>query len=165
MATCPSIREHWRHLPNTIELVHPSAHSSPQPIRQMDRAYSLQWALLSTRIVPSHGGSGPPMQHMMLSAYTSPQHKRLWTRIDSAVFAQMTAECLYTLQRMVCLFSVKIDPSHFGIWTSFNTWFIGSTRVRNANGNLIVSVVFAGLTDWQRDRKTDRLYATQCDAA
>ena len=28
---------HWRHLANTIEFVHPSAHSSPQPKRQMDR--------------------------------------------------------------------------------------------------------------------------------
>jgi len=37
MATCPSIRAHWRHLANTIELVHPSAHANPQPIRQMDR--------------------------------------------------------------------------------------------------------------------------------
>ena len=36
-ATCPSIRTHWRHLANTIELVHSSAHSSPQPKRQMDR--------------------------------------------------------------------------------------------------------------------------------
>jgi len=34
---CPSIRAHWRHLANMIELVHPSAHWSPQPIRQMDR--------------------------------------------------------------------------------------------------------------------------------
>ena len=33
MATCPSIRAHWRHLANTIELMHPSAHSSPQSKR------------------------------------------------------------------------------------------------------------------------------------
>ena len=30
-------RAHWRHLANTIELVLPSAHSSPQPKRQIDR--------------------------------------------------------------------------------------------------------------------------------
>ena len=36
-ATCPSTRAHWRHLANTIELVHPSAHSSAQSKRQMDR--------------------------------------------------------------------------------------------------------------------------------
>ena len=34
---------------------------------------------------------------------------------------------------------------------------------RNANGNLIVSAVFAGLTDWQSDRKTDRpRYSVRC---
>ena len=37
MATCPSIRAHWRHLANTTELVHPLAHSSPQSRWQMDR--------------------------------------------------------------------------------------------------------------------------------
>jgi len=54
---------------------------------------------------------------------------------------------------------LKIVPSHVGIWTSCNTWFIGSTLVRNANGNLIVSAIFAGLTgvtDWQSDRQTGR---------
>jgi len=30
------MRAHWRHLANTIELVHPSAHSCPQPKRQMN---------------------------------------------------------------------------------------------------------------------------------
>jgi len=43
-------------------------------------------------------------------------------------------------------FSLKISPSHVGIWTSCNTWFTGPTRVRNANDNLIVSAVFAGLS-------------------
>jgi len=31
------MRAHWRHLGNTIELVQPSAHWSPQPKWQMDR--------------------------------------------------------------------------------------------------------------------------------
>jgi len=35
--TCPSTRAHWRHLTNTIELVHPSAHSTPQSKRRMYR--------------------------------------------------------------------------------------------------------------------------------
>ena len=34
---CPPMWAHWRHLANTIELVLPSAHSSPQPKRQIDR--------------------------------------------------------------------------------------------------------------------------------
>jgi len=32
-----SHKAHWRHLANAIELVHPSAHSSSQPKRQIDR--------------------------------------------------------------------------------------------------------------------------------
>ena len=34
---CPPIRRHWRHLANTIKLVLPSAHLSPQPKWQIDR--------------------------------------------------------------------------------------------------------------------------------
>jgi len=90
-------------------------------------------------------------------------HNANCTSIGSAIFAQMTAECLHTLQWFAC-FSLKIAPSHVGTWTSFNTWFIGPTQVRNANGNLIVSAVLQG---WQTDKATERLtdHATQCDAA
>ena len=70
-----------------------------------------------------------------------PAHIPNGTPIGSAVFAQMTAECPYTLQWFAC-FPLKIAPSHVGMWTACNTWFIGPTRVRNANGNLIVSAVF-----------------------
>jgi len=87
------------------------------------------------------------------------------TSIGSAVFAQMTTECPYTLQCFAC-FPLKIVPSHVGIWTSCNTWFIGPTRVRNSNGNLIVSAVLAGLTsatDWQRVKQTDKpRYSVRC---
>ena len=62
---------YWRHLAYTLELVRPSAHPSPQPKQQIDRLshfsqmtaecpYTLQWAPLSPKIAPSHGGSGPP---------------------------------------------------------------------------------------------------------
>jgi len=81
-------------------------------------------------------------------------HNPNGTSIGSVVFAQMTAECLYTLQWFARL-PLKIAPFHVGIWTSCNTWFIGPTRVRNANGNLIVSAVFAGLTSVTA-RQTDR---------
>jgi len=73
-------------------------------------------------------------------------HNPNGTSIGSAMFAQMTAECPYTLQLFAC-FRLKIAPSHVGIWTSCNTWFTGPTRVWNANGNLIISAVFAGLTN------------------
>ena len=82
------------------------------------------------------------------------------TSIGSVVFAQMTARSVSILYLFAC-FPLKIAPSHVGIRTSCNTRFIfiGPTRVRNANGNLIVSAVFAGLTsvtDWQSARQTDR---------
>jgi len=34
---CSPMRSHWRHLANTIKLVLPSAHRSPQPKQQIDR--------------------------------------------------------------------------------------------------------------------------------
>jgi len=92
-------------------------------------------------------------------------HNPNGTSIGSAVFAQMTAECLYTLQWFAC-FPLNFAPSHDGVWTSCNTRFIGPTQVRNQNGNLIVSAVFAGLTsvtDCQSDRQTDRpRYSVRC---
>jgi len=59
------------HLANTIELVHPSAQWSPEPNSKsigsavfaqltVESLYTLQWAPLSHKIAPSHGGSGPP---------------------------------------------------------------------------------------------------------
>jgi len=58
---CPFMRAHRRHLANTIEFVLPSAHPSPQSIRQIDRFnpfstahgrknYILQSALLSQNL-------------------------------------------------------------------------------------------------------------------
>jgi len=60
-------------------------------------------------------------------------HNRNGTWIGSAVFAQMTADCLSI---WFACFALKIVPSHVGIWTPCNTWFIGPTRVRNTNSNL-----------------------------
>jgi len=85
-------------------------------------------------------------------------HKPNGNSIGLVVFAQMHRG-VPILYNGLSVYPVKIAPSHLGIWTSRNTWFIGPTRVRNANGNLIVSAVFAGLTsvtDRQSDRQTDR---------
>jgi len=80
----------------------------------------------------------------MLFAQTSPQPKLHLDRFSHLCTDDREVSLYFT---MVCLFSLKIAPSHVGIWASFNTWFIGLTQVRNANGNLIASAVFAGLTD------------------
>ena len=74
--------------------------------------------------------------------------------IGSAVFAQGTAECSYTLQwaapfpRQNCLLS-------WGIWTPSNTWFLGHTRVLNPDDISIGAAAFAGLTSLT-DRPTDQ---------
>jgi len=83
----------------------------------------------------------------MLWAHASPQYRN-GTSIGSAVFAQMTAECPYYGLPV----ALKIVPSHVGIWTPCNTWFIGPTRVRNANGNLIVSPFLQGSLVRQTER-------------
>jgi len=46
-------------------------------------------------------------------------------------------------------------PFPWGIWTPFNTWFLGPTRPQNPNGISIGSTVFAELTT-ACDRVTDR---------
>ena len=74
--------------------------------------------------------------------------------IGSAVFAQMTAECAYTLQ-----WDASSPPQNcpfpWGNWTPSNTWFHGPTWVLNPNGISIGSAVFAGLTS-VTDQQTDR---------
>ena len=72
-------------------------------------------------------------------------HNPNGSTIGSVIFAQITAECPYTLQ-WDAPFSLKIAVSHEGICTLSNAWFPGSTRVLNPNDISIGSDVFAGLT-------------------
>jgi len=97
---------------------------------------------------------------MIRLAHPSPQPKRYLDRFSR--FAQMTAECSYSLQ-CDALRPSKL-PLPMEIWTASNTWFPGPTRVLNPNGISIGSAVFAGLTSvtdrqtdlLQTDRQTDR---------
>jgi len=68
---CLPMWAHWCHLANTIELVLPSAHPSPQSKWQIDqfsrsctahgrKSLYLQWALLSPKIAPCDGGVCTP---------------------------------------------------------------------------------------------------------
>jgi len=101
------------------------------------------------------GGSEPPSNTGCLG--TMRAHNPSGISIGSVVFAQMTAECPYTLQ-WFAHFSLKIAPSHGRIWTSCNTWFLGTTRVLNPNDNSITSAVFVELTnvtECQTDTQTD----------
>jgi len=115
-----------------------------------ESAYTLQWAPLPPELPLPMGD----LDH------TSPQPKRHLDRFCYLCTDDRGVSLYFTV---VCLFSLKIAPSHVGIWTSFNMWFIDPTWVRNANANLIVSAIFAGLTDLQSDRKTERPhYSVRC---
>jgi len=156
---------------NTIERVHPSAHSSPQPIRQMDcfsrfaqlmaeHAYTLQWAHLSTRIAPSHG------DHLDLPCNTwcfPPKrvHNQNGTSIGSAVFAQMTAECLYTLQWLGC-FPLKLS---LPMLASGPHLILGSFGPHKSATQMATWSLQPFLQAWQTERATERPtdHATQCD--
>jgi len=75
-----------------------------------------------------------------------------WHLDRFTVFAQLTSQSRYTLQRAAS-FPLKIAHSRWMIWTPCNTRFLESTRVLNPNGVAIVSAVFALLT--YCDRQTD----------
>jgi len=64
--------------------------------------------------------------------------------IGTAVFAQLTAESLRTLQWADI--SPQIVPSRGVSVSPSNTWSLGPTRVNTPNGILISSAVFAWLT-------------------
>ena len=138
MAEC--CQAHWRHLANTIELVLPSAHPSPQPKWQVNRLshfctahgrkylHFIMGASFPKKLLLPIGGSRPPW-----FLGTIRTHNPNGISIASAVFEQTTVECPYTTS---------------------NTWFPGPTQVLNPNGISMGSVVFAGLTS-VRDRPTD----------
>jgi len=115
---CPPMIAHWRHLANTIELVHPSAHLSPHAKRQIDRfsrsctthgrkCHTLQWAPLSTRIVLSHGGIWTPCNIWFRGPMQA--HNPNGTSIGSA-FLHEWPEYPDTLQWFAC-FPLKIGGS------------------------------------------------------
>jgi len=71
---CPPMRAHWCHLANTIELVLPSVHPSPQPEWQIDRfsrfctAHGRESLYLIMgnpfpKIAPSHSVTVRPTDH------------------------------------------------------------------------------------------------------
>jgi len=76
--------------------------------------------------------------------------------IGSAVFAQVTTECPYTLQG-AAHYPLKIAPSHRVSGPHSNTWFPGQSKSPTQTASVGVSIgsaVFAGLTT-VTDRPTD----------
>jgi len=117
---CPPMWAHWRHLANTIEVVLPSAHPSPQTKRQIDR-FSHFCTANGRRFVYSAVGVFPPVR----------AHHQNGTTNGSAVFAQVTADCLCFTNGPPLASKL---PVPMGMWTPSNTWFLGLTRVLNPNG-------------------------------
>ena len=76
--------------------------------------------------------------------------------INSAVFAQGTAECPYTLQWDAPHSPSKLPLPMGRSGPPSNTWFPGPTRVLNPNGISMVQLFLQGSLVWQTDRQTDR---------
>jgi len=143
---------------NTIELVLPSAHPSPQPKRQIDRfssfaqltaksPYTLQWAPLSPKIAPSHGGSGTPSITWFLGLFWA--HNPNGITIGSAVFAQMTAECPYNVQ-WDAPFLPQNSPVSWGIWTPHLIHgSLGQPESSTQTASQSVQPFLQGLLVWQ----------------
>ena len=98
-----------------------------------------------------------------VSKQASPQPKRQLDRFSCLCTDDRGVSLHFTT---VCLFSPQNCP--FPCWyLDLMLYVVHLTHPnRNANGNLIVSAVFAGLTsvtEWQSDRKTDRpRYSVRC---
>jgi len=153
--------------------MHPSAHLSPQPKWQID--WFSHFLHSSWQKVPIlyNGCPYPPELPLPmggldphLTQFLGPMRAKNpnGTSIVSAVFAQMTAECPYTLEWFACSLSKLPLPmgdwtpcnTPWRIWTPCNTRFLGPTRVLNPNGNSIVSAIFAGLTSGVTDTPIDK---------
>jgi len=91
---------HWRHLANTIELMLPSAHPSPQSKREIDRfsrsctahgrkSLYLQWAVLFQKMPLPMGGLDPPFNTRFPGPTCVLNPNSI--SIGSAVFAGLTS--------------------------------------------------------------------------
>jgi len=75
--------------------------------------------------------------------------------IGSAVFAQTTVECPYTLQ-WDAHYPPKICPFPWGMWTPSNTWFPGPPKSWTQTAARSVQPLLEGSLVWQTDQPTDR---------
>jgi len=137
---CPPTRADSHHLASTIELVFPSACLSLQPKQQINRFSHFCTATVHGRV--SSGTLAPPGEYdwiVLPSAHPSPQPK--WQLDQFSHFC--TAHDRKSLYFTMCTpFPLKITPSHGGIWTPSNIWFLLCIGAQNPNGILIGSAVF-----------------------
>jgi len=124
---------------------------SPFAQKTAECSYTLQWAPLSPKIAPSHGGSGLP-SNTIPWAHPSPQPKQHVDRFSHFCPNERRVPLYVTIGRPI---PTENCPFPWGIWTPSNTWFPEPTWVLNANSISISSAIFAELTSLT-DRPTDR---------
>jgi len=128
---CPQWRAHWRHLANTIELLLPTAHPSPQTKRQIDRFshFCTVHCRVSSGISPNNCRVAWRIWNPSNTCFLGPTrvHNPNGILIGPAVFAQFTS-CSCGMP-----FPLKIAYS-MGIRTHNSMWFLGSTQLRIPNG-------------------------------
>jgi len=116
----------------------PSAHPGAQPKRQIDRfsrfaqltADTLQWAPLSPKIAPFHGGSGPPSSTWFLGPTRVLNQNDI--SISSAVFAGLTSVTHRQTDR-------QTDRPRFSVGNNRPHLCVRSTAMRpNNNNNLYI---------------------------
>jgi len=158
----------WRHIGATWRIRLTGASFGPLESRTETANGSVQPFLHSLQQKVSilyNGHPYPPELSFPIGYLDLPCNKWCFgpMRVHNPNGPRSVQPCLHRLPQsvpiLVCLFPPQNCSSHVVVWTPCNTWFIGLNRVRNENGNLIVSAVFAGLTsvtDWQSDRQTDR---------
>jgi len=176
MATCPSIRAHWRRLANTIELVHPWAHLSLQPKREMDRfsrfctAYSRKclyftigapvrqncpflWGIWTSRVTHDAFGRCEPTTQMTPRLVQPSLHRWLWNVFILCNGLPVSPSILAfpMLASGPHVIRGSLGPPESGMQTA--TWSFQPLL----QGSLV----------WYTDRATERPtnHATRCDAA
>jgi len=121
-----------------------------------ESAYTLQWAPISTRIAPSHGGSRPH-----LTQFLGPRQPKTQTALRSVQpFLHRWPQSVPILYNGSPVSSSKL-PLAMGIWTP---WFLGPTCVLNPNDNSIDATVLRESLVWltgMTERPTQRPYSTR----
>jgi len=115
------LRAHWRHLANTIELVLPSAHRSPQSKWQINRfsrtctahgrkSLYLQWSTFPQKLPLSMEISGP---HLIHNSLVPPESLTQAASRSVEPFSHRRPQSVPILYNGTP-FSLKIAPSHGG---------------------------------------------------
>ena len=132
---CPPMRAHWRHLANTIELVHPSAYLSPRPKLQTDRFSRFCTAhgtksLYFTMGAPIHQNCPFPWRHLdpqLIHDSLGPCEPKTHSQVDRFSRFCTTDYRVSLYFTMVRPFLPQNCPFPRRIWTPCNMWFLGPT--------------------------------------